>query len=166
MDRFSPWLVAAPIVVASVALDQATKEWALDRLSRGRTISLIPTLELDLTFNSGFSFGTGTGNGRLIAIVVIIVSTALATMIARERDRNRSVILAMILGGALGNLVDRVFRGDSFLTGEVVDFIDVSWYAVFNIADMFVVSGCVLLVIYELRRHAAANQDEPTRLDC
>jgi signal peptidase II len=153
MDRFKPWAWIVAILAVAVALDQVTKEWALDRLSGGRTISVLPTLEFDLTFNSGFSFGTGTGNGRLIGLIVIAVSSALAWMIVRERDRTRASILAVILGGALGNLLDRLLRGDSFLTGEVVDFIDVSWYAVFNVADIFVVCGCLLLVAYELRRH-------------
>jgi signal peptidase II len=152
MDRARTSMVMGAIVAAAVALDQATKEWALNRLSGGRTISLLPTLELDLTFNSGFSFGTGNGNGRVIGVAVVAVSMGIVWMIARETDRTRATLFAVILGGAVGNLTDRLFRGDGWLRGEVVDFIDVSWYAVFNFADMFVVCGCLALVALELRR--------------
>jgi signal peptidase II len=154
MDRSRKWLLVG-IVLATVALDQGSKEWALDRLSSGRRIALVPTVELDLTFNSGFSFGTGAGNGRLIGVLVALVAVGLGAMIAREPRRARAATLAVILGGALGNLIDRVFRGDSFLSGEVVDFIDVSWYAVFNVADIFVVCGCLVLVAMELQKHKA-----------
>ncbi len=154
MDRSRKWLLVG-IVLATVALDQGSKQWALDRLSSGRRIALVPTVELDLTFNSGFSFGTGAGNGHLIGVLVALVAVGLGWMIAHEPLRARAATLAVILGGALGNLLDRVFRGDSFLSGEVVDFIDVSWYAVFNVADIFVVCGCLVLVAMELRKHNA-----------
>ena len=66
---------------------------------------------------------------------------------------------AAILGGALGNLIDRVVRADDgLLSGNVVDFIDVTWYAVFNVADMFVVCGCIVLVLYELRHRSDAAE--------
>ncbi|MCQ3808199.1 MAG: signal peptidase II [Acidimicrobiaceae bacterium] len=57
------------------------------------------------------------------------------------------------------NLIDRIVRrDDGFISGEVVDFIDVSWYAVFDVADMFVVCGCIVLVVYELRYRADAAE--------
>ena len=71
------------------------------------------------------------------------------------------VASASILGGALGNLVDRLFRADDGpLSGEVIDFIDVTWYAVFNVADIFVVCGCVAFGVYEVMvlRHERAEQ--------
>lgn len=147
------------LVVAGVlALDQATKAWALATL-QDRVIDIVPTVHFRLTFNSGFSFGMGAEYGPIVAVAVLVVAFLLARAALRERDVVRSALLAAILGGALGNIVDRVVRGDAGpLSGSVVDFIAVTWYAVFNVADMFVVCGAVLLVLIELRRDV---QPEP-----
>ena len=152
---------AALIVIGCIALDQLTKEWALDRLGDGSTIEVLPTLEFDLAFNSGFSFSTGSGNGNLVGLLVIALSIFIAVQIWREGRPTRTWLYAVILGGALGNLLDRVFRADDgFLSGEVVDFIDVTWYAVFNVADMFVVCGCIAFVIDELVHSRRTPKDE------
>jgi signal peptidase II len=149
---------AALVVGLVVALDQLSKQWALSRLGDGRTIEIIPTLEFDLAYNSGFSFSAGSGNGNIVGLVVIGMCLAIAFQIWREADPVRALLLAAILGGALGNLLDRLFRADDgFLSGEVVDFIDVSWYAVFNVADMFVVCGCVAFVVHELQTHRSGR---------
>ena len=145
------FLALGAFVAVVVGLDQLTKEWALDRLSGGRVIEVLPTLEFDLTFNTGFSFSTGSGSGQLIGALVIVVSGFLIWQIIVSTDRGRSWLLTGILAGALGNLVDRIFRADDgFLSGKVVDFIDVTWYAVFNVADMFVVCSAIGLLLYEL----------------
>ncbi len=138
-------LIVAGIVIIGVAADQLSKSWAVSDLRAGRTISLLPTLEFDLSFNSGFSFSTGSGQGRLIAIGVVILCGFLVHRIHQETDLKRVSLLSAILAGALGNLADRVFRAENgFLSGHVVDFIDVSWFAVFNVADIFVVGGAIL----------------------
>ena len=96
-----------------------------------------------------------------MAILVIVVCGLLVWAIGRETMTSRRLILATILGGALGNLLDRIFRSEEgFLTGEVVDFIDVTWYAVFNVADIFVVCGCVALILHELRLRRMGDEDE------
>jgi len=152
---------AALIIFGCIALDQATKEWALNSLSDGSTFEVLPTVEFDLAFNSGFSFSTGSGNGNLVGLLVIALSIFIAWQIWHEERTVRTYLYAMILGGAVGNLLDRLFRADDgFLSGEVVDFIDVSWYAVFNIADAFVVCGCVLFVLDELIRGRRAIKAE------
>lgn len=155
---------AALIVGVCVTLDQLTKEWALSRLGDGSRIEIVPTLEFDLAFNSGFSFSTGSGIGNLVALLVIALSGFIAVRILRETRPTRTWLYAVILGGALGNLLDRVFRADDgFLSGKVVDFIDVTWYAVFNVADIFVVCGCVAFVVDELvhGRRSANAEDDP-----
>ena len=157
MNRTRLLRLAGVIVTITVVLDQLTKWWAEDSLSDGDTFKLLPTLEFDLAYNSGFSFSTGSGQGQWVGGLVILLCIFLGTLIWKTTDRIRLSILATILGGALGNLLDRLFRGDGrFLSGEVIDFIDVSWYAVFNVADMFVVCGCIAYVIVELREHRAA----------
>ncbi|MDG1411259.1 MAG: signal peptidase II [Acidimicrobiales bacterium] len=157
MNRVRLLRLPGVIVTITVVLDQLTKWWAEDSLSDGDTFKLLPTLEFDLAYNSGFSFSTGSGQGQWVGGLVILLCIFLGTLIWKTTDRIRLSILATILGGALGNLLDRLFRGDGrFLSGEVIDFIDVSWYAVFNVADMFVVCGCIAYVIVELREHRAA----------
>jgi len=151
--------LAGAIVVVTVVLDQLTKWWAESALSDGDTVGILPTLEFDLAYNSGFSFSTGSDKGQLVGLLVIALCGFLCTLIWKTTDIVRLSILATILGGALGNLVDRLFRGDDgFLSGKVIDFIDVSWYAVFNVADMFVVCGCIAYVIVELRAHRGTTE--------
>ena len=150
------------VVVGGVALDQVTKAWAERALAGDRSIELLPTLSFDLHYNSGFSFGTGQGAGRLIAVVVIAMSLYLAHLIRRERAASRALVLATILAGALGNLLDRIFRAErGVLSGDVVDFIDVSWFAIFNVADIFVVGGVILFAATELFTRAEPEAAEP-----
>ena len=151
------WLVAAVVVV-----DHLTKWWALRELDDGRVITIVPTLEFDLTFNRGFSFGTAGRFGPWIGALVVGVCVLLIAAIRRAPRIGQARILALILGGALGNLIDRAFRADDgFLTGEVVDFIDVTWYAVFNVADICVVCGSVLLVVAELHANREPQPEVP-----
>lgn len=145
--------LAVALVCVEVLLDQLTKEWALNRLGDGSRIDVLPTLEFDLSFNSGFSFSTGSGQGRLIGVGVIFLTLFLIRQITIEAPNLRSWLLTVILGGALGNLGDRIFRADDgALSGHVIDFIDVSWFAVFNVADIFVVGGAIILVLVEFLR--------------
>ncbi len=164
MSRLPKWPLVAAIVTVTVGLDQVTKEWATNRLSGGRSIDVLPTIDFDLTYNSGFSFSTGDGNGQIVGALVLAVCAFIVWQIHRETLRGRVVLFAVILGGALGNVADRIFRADDgFLSGEVVDFIDVSWYAVFNVADSFVVCGCVAFIVHELirrRREEAVGADD------
>lgn len=157
--RSRKWQAVTVVIAVVVVLDQLSKEWAIDRLSGGRIIEILPTLELDLTYNSGFSFGTGAGHGPLVGTLVFALCGFICWRLWLETLPARAAILAAILGGALGNLIDRVLRADDgLLSGNVVDFIDVTWYAVFNVADMFVVCGCIVLVLYELRHRSDAAE--------
>ena len=156
--------VPAVIVVVAIALDQLTKWWALQELEDGDVVEVLPTLEFDLAYNNGFSFGTGSGLGRWIALLVIVLCFAIAHQIRVSETALRANIAAVVLGGAIGNLLDRIFRADDGpLSGAVIDFIDVTWYAVFNLADIFVVCGCIAFGLYELRaaRQLAAEESGP-----
>ena len=87
----------------------------------------------------------------MIALVVIVMVIYLSFLSIREPTTRRGLLLAVILGGAVGNLIDRIFRADDgWLSGKVVDFVDVSWFAVFNVADVFVVCGVIVLIASEL----------------
>ena len=151
-------LVAA-VVVPAIAADQVTKAWAVAELD-DRSISVLPTVDFALTYNSGFSFGTGEGLGPLVGIVVTAIVGFIAWRMWLETDRRRLILLAAVFGGAVGNLIDRLFRTDGGwpLTGEVVDFIDVSWYAVFNVADAVLVVAVIVFIVTEW----FAQRQQPT----
>ncbi len=145
------WRRAAVVVLVGLVADQLTKWLAVRSLEGQPGIRLLPTLEFNLHYNSGFSFGTGRGAGPLIGVVVIAMTLYLVNLIRKETTPGRSLLLAIILSGALGNLLDRILRAESGpLSGEVVDFIDVTWFAIFNVADIFVVCGVIVFAIYEL----------------
>jgi signal peptidase II len=136
------------IAAAVVVLDQLSKTWAVRRLSDG-DIEVVGSLRLHLVFNSGASFSFGEGLGPVIALVVVAVAVALFWTGRSTPSKLGAVAIGLILGGAVGNLLDRVFReGDGVLGGHVVDFVDVRWWPVFNVADAAVSVGGVLLVLY------------------
>ena len=150
MSELSRRIVAVAIVVVVIVLDQVTKSWALTSLP-GRTIPLLPTLEFDLSFNSGISFGAGAEFGQVFGVVISVIVVILARVVWLEKSPVRSFLLAAVLGGAIGNLADRILRAESGLfSGTVVDFIDVSWFAVFNVADMFVTCCLAVLLLFEV----------------
>lgn len=144
------------MAVTVVVADQATKWWALRALEGGRSIDVVWTLRLRLVFNRGTAFGFGSRFAPLIAILAVVVVVVLLRNGSTLRGGWSRASLGLVLGGALGNLIDRVFRdGGGFLGGEVVDFLDLQWWPVFNVADAAITSGAVLLVL------AASLSDRP-----
>jgi signal peptidase II len=143
------WLTVV-VAAAVVVVDQLTKRWALHALAH-RDIDLVWTLRLNLTFNSGMAFGRGKGLGPVIGVLALVVIVAMLVSLRRSGSRLAAVGVGLVIGGALGNVLDRLFRGDGgFLQGAVVDFIDVQWWPVWNVADMGVVIGGILLVVVSL----------------
>ena len=135
------------VLLATLLLDQLSKWLALEHLENGKVVELFWTLQMRLVHNAGVSFGKGAELGQLVSVVVFVVIMVLIKVAVNSKDRRTSVLYGLIIGGALGNLTDRIFRkSDGFLKGEVVDFIDFQWWPVFNIADSAVVIGCLLLV--------------------
>jgi signal peptidase II len=139
---------ALVVVVAAVVvtIDQLTKTWAANALAT-RDIDLFWTLRFHLARNRGPAFSLGFGSGGVIAILAIVI-VIVFLVVGRSVDTKLGVLsLGLVLGGAIGNLVDRAFReGSGFLGGGVIDFIDPQWWPVFNVADMAVTIGGVLLV--------------------
>ena len=138
---------------AVVAVDQLTKWWVLEALDGGRVIDLVWTLRLRLVFNTGAAFSSFQGLGPLLGVAAVAVAAALLLNRRLVSGRWSAIATGCIAGGALGNLADRLFRSDDgFLTGAVVDFIDVQWWPVWNVADMGVVLGGAALVWHAYRR--------------
>ena len=134
------------VTAATIGADQATKRWALDALDGGRTVDLVWTLRLNLTFNSGMAFSLARGAGPVIGMVALLVAAGLLVSMTRGEGRTRSVAVGLVAGGALGNLVDRATRGDGLLQGAVVDFVDLQWFPVFNLADAAITVGVASLL--------------------
>jgi signal peptidase II len=141
----------AGVAALVVALDQLTKHWALQALSDG-PIDLVGSLRLKLTFNDSAAFSLGGGRTGLIAAFGVVVVAVIIRLGLRAERRLWALGLGVVLGGALGNLVDRAFRtGDGLLGGKVVDFIDVQWWPVFNVADTALWVGIGLLLLSSWR---------------
>lgn len=138
--------VALIIVLVSI-LDQVTKHWAVSQLNEGRIVDVVWTLRFALGFNSGFAFSLGQGLGPLIGLVAVGASIWLVRAAIKAQTVLMSYAYAFIAGGAIGNIIDRLFREDKWMQGRVVDFIDFQWFPVFNIADSAITVGAVLLVL-------------------
>ncbi|QXC63455.1 signal peptidase II [Aquihabitans sp. G128] len=142
--------------VVVVLLDQLTKHWALNRLDDGSVVDVVGSLRFNLAYNTGtaFSLGSGKGLGPWISVLAIVVVVGLSLGYT-SRFRLGAVAAGLIAGGAIGNLADRAFRGDDgFLHGAVIDFVDLQWWPVFNLADAAIVVGAGLLVLASLRAPA------------
>jgi signal peptidase II len=143
-DRERTWAIAGLAALAAVAVDQATKSWALEALRDG-PIDLFWTLRFRLAFNSGAAFSLGEGMPWLFAILAIGVVGFLVYLAGRTRLRPAAAVaLGLVAGGAVGNLIDRLFRSHD---GAVVDFIDLQWWPVFNVADSCLTVGILLLIL-------------------
>ncbi|MGI9667969.1 MAG: signal peptidase II [Acidimicrobiia bacterium] len=142
-NRAAAFIVAAAVVL----LDQLTKWWAVNALADGPIVVIEDFFQFRLTFNTGASFSILTNSGPLIAIVAFGVVGVIVVVLGDASRKVEAIALGLVLGGAVGNLIDRVFRGTSWLDGAVVDFIDFSFFPTFNIADMAINAGVILLLI-------------------
>lgn len=141
------WLLVATIVVA----DQLSKHWALNRLSGNRTIDVVGSLRFNLAFNKGMAFSQATGAGPIIGALGFVVIIGIVLWLRRSAQGLAAIAAGMIVGGAIGNLVDRLLRGDAWLRGAVVDFVDLQWFPIFNLADSAISVGAMLMIIASFR---------------
>jgi signal peptidase II len=148
-DRLRP---VAAVAAVAIVVDQTTKWWALSVLADRAPIDVVWTLRFSLVFNRGMAFSAGTSFGPVIGVVALVVTGVLIRLAARTPDLVQRVAIGAIVGGAIGNVVDRLFRGEGWMRGAVVDFIDFQWWPVFNVADMAVTCGAALLAIRAFRR--------------
>jgi signal peptidase II len=139
--------VAGVVLVADIV----TKVLAVRLLTPGQPVSIIgDTVTWTLVRNSGAAFSMATGYTWVLTLVATGVVLGIIWMGRRLVSPWWAVGLGMILGGAMGNLVDRFFRSPGPLRGHVVDFLSIGWWPVFNVADPSVVGGAILLVALSL----------------
>ena len=150
-----------PVGLAAVVvvLDQLTKHWAVTGLGNDRVIDVVWTLQFNLAFNSGMAFSRGSGFGPLIAVVATVVIVWLLITLRTESSRLSTLGMGLVIGGAVGNLVDRMFRGDAWLRGAVVDFIDFQWFPIFNVADIAINIGAGTLILSSILSSRRAQAD-------
>ncbi|MFF0340685.1 signal peptidase II [Kribbella sp. NPDC004875] len=133
-------------------LDQLTKALALAHLTPGEPVNVVGSLlKFNLIRNSGAAFSLGAGYTPYISAVQIIVAIGVIYLSRRLGSAGWSVAFGLLFGGAVGNILDRIFREPSPFHGHVVDFLQTPHWAIFNVADMAVTSAAILLVIQTLR---------------
>ncbi|MDO4908711.1 MAG: signal peptidase II [Corynebacterium sp.] len=139
----------AIIIIVVAIVDQLTKMAILSTMHAGEIRPLIGDwFRFYLVFNSGAAFSMGTGMTWIFTLIQAAFVIIIAATCSRVKDPLMAVALALIAGGALGNLIDRLFRAPAFFIGHVVDFISVGNFAIFNIADSCITIGVCLLIIF------------------
>ncbi|HET9248448.1 MAG TPA: signal peptidase II [Actinomycetota bacterium] len=148
------------VAAGALLLDQLSKAWVEHALAGEPAIEVIPgVLSLTYTTNSGGAFGFGESAPWLFAGATIVVSAVIVVVSTRPMRPAIAVSLGLILGGALGNLADRVANGPGF-SGRVTDFIDLQVWPIFNLADTAIVVGAVILAFASL--DGADDRTEPS----
>jgi signal peptidase II len=147
------WARVAAVAAGIVAVDQLTKAIVRATLERGDSAAVLPGIDLVHTRNSGIAFGALSGGG---AVVTVVIAVALVALLAYFATHIRRPLVwlptGMLLGGALGNVIDRV------RDGAVTDFIQIPLgFPAFNVADMSITFGVVVLFIV-LERHGAESE--------
>jgi len=160
MPSLGAWRTPVAIAAGVVVVDQLAKHWAVTSLGPDRVIDLFWTLRFNLAFNNGMAFGQGRGLGPIIGVVATVVIVYLLISLRDQSSRISTVGMGLLIGGAAGNLIDRLFRGDAWLNGAVVDFIDLQWFPIFNVADMAVNVGAGLLILGSILSARAHKRSE------
>lgn len=136
--------VWAAVAAFWVVLDQATKSLAVETLA-DHTVRL-SWLDLRLVRNPGGAFGL-PGLPGLFVVVTVVVLVLVVRALPRTDRPSMAIAYGLLTGGALGNGLDRVLRAPGFPSGHVVDFVDLRWWPVFNIADIGIVTGAALVAV-------------------
>jgi signal peptidase II len=138
------WLVAAAVVL----VDQLTKQWALANLQEGVQKPILGEfLSLELVFNDGAAFSFGAGYTWVLTLLALAVTAGIIFYSRRAQSTFAAVLFGIGLGGAVGNLIDRLFRAPSFGQGHVVDMINYNNWFVGNVADIAIVGAALVFVI-------------------
>lgn len=150
--------VRALVFLASVAvvvylIDRLSKVLVIENLELGQPVEVVGTLlQLRYVENPGAAFSLGSGSTWVFAIIASAVAVFIVIFARRIRSVSWAVLFGLLLGGTLGNLTDRLTREPGFGVGHVVDFIQVHLFpAIFNLADVAIVSSMGLFVILSLR---------------
>jgi signal peptidase II len=140
------------VAIAVLALDVATKVWVVAELEGRRTLELLGgQLLIRVSRNPGAAFSIGENATLLFTAVAVVVVVVVLRVSRRLGSTGWAVSLGLLLGGASGNLVDRLLRSPGPGRGAVVDFLDFQVWPSFNVADSAIVTGGALAVLLSLR---------------
>ena len=133
-------------------LDLATKAWAVSQLANREPVKILGSF-FQLTFirNSGAAFSFASNATLFLSLFGIIVALGVIYFAPKITSKGWSVVLGLVLGGVLGNLMDRIFREPSFLRGHVIDWMQLPNWPIFNIADSAIVVAAGLAMILTAR---------------
>lgn len=158
--------IAAAVLLIGYSADQFTKYLVVTHMQIGDVIWVLPpVLKWYSIRNSGAAFSLGEGYTWIFSLFMAVVAIAVVVMLPRVRSRLWGLALGGLLTGTLGNLTDRLFQPPGFGVGHVVDFVSVGNFAIFNIADSFIVCsviGIVALLWFGVQRdgtRAESSQD-------
>ncbi|HWJ81174.1 MAG TPA: signal peptidase II [Nocardioides sp.] len=146
------WLLFAVVAVLAFAADQLAKRVAVDRLDPHRDVQVLgDLLRLRLTHNPGAAFSLGTDFTVALACLAVVASFVVLWFSRGLRDRGWAVGLGLILAGIDGNLTDRLTRQPGPFRGEVVDFLMLPHWPIFNVADMCINVGAAIVLVQVFR---------------
>jgi signal peptidase II len=144
---FSQWLGLGAIAVAALAADQATKEIVASQLGYGEAVEVVGPFSLHHVQNSGIAFGLFQNSTAVVTLATAIAVGWMIWYFARSGSRHPVLptALGLLIGGSVSNLTDRL------RLGHVTDFLDVSWWPAFNLADTFICVGVAILLVTLVR---------------
>jgi signal peptidase II len=139
-------------MAAILFVDQVVKVWAVSALEGQPPRNFVgELLRLDLVRNPGAAFSFGAGRTVMFTVISAVVSVVLLRLLLRATDRGWTLAFGALLGGAVGNLLDRVFRDPGFPSGHVVDMFRLPNFPVFNVADMSITFAVAAMFWLSLR---------------
>jgi signal peptidase II len=106
------------------------------------------------------AFSRGTGLGPVIGVMALVVVVMLLLSLRRADNSLTRLATGLIIGGAIGNILDRLFRGSGWMRGAVIDFIDFQWWPVFNIADMAIMIGAATMIVAMLKYNSQIQRTD------
>jgi len=144
------WALA--LAAVAWATDLVTKIAAVAYLTDSADVQLVPgVLNLTLTRNSGAAFSLGTSLTGVLTVIACVVVVVVLRLLPKVHSTGWAAALGLLLGGALGNLTDRIFRSPAPFRGHVVDFLELPNWPVFNVADCCIVVAAVLIAVQSMR---------------
>ena len=147
-----PRTLLALLALNTVVLDAATKALVVERLEGRESVRLLDgLLTFEVSRNSGAAFSFAQGATVIFTLIAIGVAVYIVRTLPRLKSLGWTVTLGLLLGGALGNLVDRLTRAPGIGRGAVVDFIHLPHFATFNIADSAITIGACIAILLSLR---------------
>jgi signal peptidase II len=139
-------------------LDIATKIWAVNNLSARNPVKILGSLfQLTLVRNPGAAFSFATGATIVFTCIAIAAVIAILYYSSKITSMGWATTLGLLLGGVLGNLTDRLFRSPGFLKGEVIDWLELTHWPVFNLADSAIVVAAFLAIVLSIRNVGPVN---------